>query len=122
MSDDRPEPDRIEGAPHPRETARLIGQDRAEADFLKAYTSGRLHSGWLITGPKGVGKATLAYRIAAFLLAGLPGQGGDQRFVTFGQFFQCERDVVEIVEGVQALTVVFQFPQGLRPAEHQCRQ
>ncbi len=29
MSDERPEPDRIEGAPHPRETLRLIGQDKA---------------------------------------------------------------------------------------------
>ena len=80
MSEDRPEPDRIEGAPHPRETARLIGQDKAEADFLRAYTSGRLHSGWLITGPKGVGKATLAYRIAAFLLAEGPEEAGGGLF------------------------------------------
>ena len=80
MSEDRPEPDRIEGAPHPRETLRLIGQDRAEADFLQAYTSGRLHSGWLITGPKGVGKATLAYRIAAFLLAEAPADSGGGLF------------------------------------------
>jgi DNA polymerase-3 subunit delta' len=47
----------------------LFGQSRAEADFLEAFTSGRLHSGWLITGPLGVGKATLAWRIAAFLLS-----------------------------------------------------
>lgn len=80
MSEDRPEPDRIEGAPHPRETLRLIGQDRAEADFLQAYSSGRLHSGWLITGPKGVGKATLAYRIAAFLLAEGPEEAGGGLF------------------------------------------
>ncbi|MFC2969740.1 DNA polymerase III subunit delta' [Acidimangrovimonas pyrenivorans] len=70
MSDEtRPEPDRIEGAPHPRDTARLIGQDAAEAAFLNAYTTGRLHHGWLLTGPRGVGKATLAWRIARFLLA-----------------------------------------------------
>lgn len=67
--DTAPEPDRIPGAPHPRETATLFGQDRAQADFLQAYTSGRLHSGWLITGPRGVGKATLAWKIATFLLA-----------------------------------------------------
>ena len=30
---------------------------------------GRMHHGWLITGPRGVGKATLAWRIARFLLA-----------------------------------------------------
>ena len=69
MSDDLPEPDRIDGAPHPRETAQVYGQAAAEAAFLEAYSSGRLHSGWLITGPRGVGKATLAWKIATFLLA-----------------------------------------------------
>ncbi len=67
--EDRPLPDQIEGAPHPSETPVLFGQSRAEADFLDAFTSGRLHSGWLITGPQGVGKATLAWRMAAFLLS-----------------------------------------------------
>lgn len=78
MSDaELPEPDRIEGAPHPRETEALFGQDRAETDFLDAYASGRLHSGWMLTGPRGVGKSTLAYRIARFLLAEPPeDQGG----------------------------------------------
>jgi len=70
MSDDSsPLPDRIEGAPHPRETLNLIGQGAAEQGFLEAFTTGRLHHGWLITGPRGVGKATLAWRIARFLLA-----------------------------------------------------
>lgn len=70
MSEDTiPEPDRVEGAPHPRETVRLIGQDAAEAAFLDTYTSGRMHHAWLMTGPLGVGKATLAWRIARFLLA-----------------------------------------------------
>lgn len=64
-----PEPDRIEGAPHPRETQRLIGQDQAQASFLDALAAGRLHHAWLLTGPLGVGKATLAWRIARFLLA-----------------------------------------------------
>jgi DNA polymerase-3 subunit delta' len=64
-----PDPDRVEGAPHPRETERLIGQGAAEADFLDALTTGRLHHAWLLTGPHGVGKATLAWRIARHLLA-----------------------------------------------------
>ena len=34
--------------------------------------SGRMHHAWLITGPDGVGKATLAYRFARRLLAGMP--------------------------------------------------
>lgn len=70
MSDEGiPEPDRIAGAPHPRETPQVFGQAKAEADFLDAFGAGRLHSGWLITGPRGVGKATLAWKIATFLLA-----------------------------------------------------
>lgn len=67
--EDRPLPDQIDGAPHPSETPLLFGQSRAEADFLEAFSTGRLHSGWLITGPQGVGKATLAWRMAAFLLS-----------------------------------------------------
>ncbi|PJF10640.1 DNA polymerase III subunit delta' [Pseudorhodobacter sp. MZDSW-24AT] len=73
---DLPQPDRIEGAPHPRETSRLYGHDAAESAFLNAYTSGRLHHAWLITGPGGVGKATLAWRIARFLLATPTDDGG----------------------------------------------
>lgn len=64
-----PEPDRVEGAPHPRHTANLYGQDVAEQAFLESYGAGRLHHAWMITGPRGVGKATLAWRIARFLLA-----------------------------------------------------
>ncbi|PWG16066.1 DNA polymerase III subunit delta' [Salibaculum griseiflavum] len=67
--EDRPLPDQIDGAPHPRETPMLIGQDAAQAGFLDSFNTGRLHSGWLITGPRGVGKATLAWKIAGFLLA-----------------------------------------------------
>lgn len=70
MSEDLPDPTGLPGLPHPRETARLLGQDAAEAEFLAAQAGGRLHSGWLLTGPMGIGKATLAYRIAAHLLAG----------------------------------------------------
>ncbi|UWQ31773.1 DNA polymerase III subunit delta' [Leisingera sp. M527] len=74
--DDLPRADQAGGAPHPRETRQLIGQDAAEQDFLTAYTSGRLHHGWLLTGPQGVGKATLAWRIARFLLATPPAEEG----------------------------------------------
>ncbi len=68
LPDEIPEPDRIEGAPHPRETVELFGQDEAVATFLEAFNQGRLHHSWLITGPKGIGKATLAWNIARFLL------------------------------------------------------
>jgi len=74
--DDLPELDRAEGALHPRETPTLIGQDAAMAAFLGAHGAGRLHSGWLITGPQGIGKATLAYRIATHLVSAPPPGGG----------------------------------------------
>ena len=64
-----PEADRIDGAPHPRETEVIFGQNTAETGFLEAFNASRLHHAWLLTGPKGVGKATLAWKIARFLLA-----------------------------------------------------
>ncbi len=69
MSEDIPEADRLPGAPHPRETERLYGQDAAEAAFLQAHASGRMHHAWLLTGRPGVGKATFAWHAARFLLA-----------------------------------------------------
>jgi DNA polymerase-3 subunit delta' len=61
--------------PSPIANPNLIGHAAAEATFLDAWSSGRLAHAWLITGPRGIGKATLAYRIARFVLAG-GGQGG----------------------------------------------
>lgn len=54
----------------PRENPALIGHAKAEAELAAALLSGRMHHAWLITGPEGVGKATLAYRFARRLLAG----------------------------------------------------
>lgn len=79
---DIPQPDKVQGAPHPRETTLLVGQEEAEAAFHEAYTSGRLHHAWLLTGPRGVGKATLAWRIARFLLTV---DGGDAAGGLFGE-------------------------------------
>ncbi|WP_108882630.1 DNA polymerase III subunit delta' [Anderseniella sp. Alg231-50] len=53
---------------HPRHAQHLIGHRAAEKHLLEAYHSGRFHHGWLITGPQGIGKATLAYRLARYLL------------------------------------------------------
>ena len=66
---DLPESDRRDGFPHPRETRRLYGHKAAEGAFLDAYRAGRVHHAWLLTGIEGVGKATLAYRIARFVLS-----------------------------------------------------
>lgn len=55
--------------PHPRETIALFGHQDAEATLLNAYRGGRIPHAWLIGGPQGIGKATLAYRMARFVLA-----------------------------------------------------
>jgi len=59
----------------PQENAELVGQEASERALLDAARSGRLHHAWLLTGPRGVGKATLAYRFARFLLAGAEAGG-----------------------------------------------
>lgn len=58
---------------HPRESLDLIGQPEAERQLLQACHSGRMPHAWLVSGPKGIGKATLAYRFARFLLSGAGG-------------------------------------------------
>jgi DNA polymerase-3 subunit delta' len=60
--------DDVETAP-PRETLELFGHAESEQILLEAYRSGRIPHAWLITGPPGIGKATLAYRLARFVLA-----------------------------------------------------
>jgi DNA polymerase III subunit delta' len=56
-------------APLPRETTVLFGHQAAEQTFLSSYRSGRIPHSWLIGGEAGIGKATLAYRMARFVLA-----------------------------------------------------
>jgi len=55
--------------PHPRETLALHAHAEAEQAFLEAYRAGRMPHAWLIGGPRGIGKATLAYRMARFVFA-----------------------------------------------------
>lgn len=54
----------------PRENSFFVGHDVAEQEFVSAWNTGRCAHAWLISGTKGIGKATLAYRIARFVLAG----------------------------------------------------
>ncbi len=64
-----PEVDRLEGFPHPRETQTVFGHAAAERALVDAFASARMHHAWLISGSVGIGKATLAYRLARYLLA-----------------------------------------------------
>ena len=52
----------------PSKTPDLIGHETAEKHFLESWNSGRLPHAWLISGEEGSGKATLAFRIARFVL------------------------------------------------------
>ena len=68
MSPARTQSDVVE-LPHPRDTFALFGHAEAERALLDEYRGGRIAHAWLIGGPAGIGKATLAYRMARFALA-----------------------------------------------------
>jgi DNA polymerase-3 subunit delta' len=76
------EPDRLEGFSAPREVGDLIGHAAALSEFEAALQDGRMHHAWLIVGPEGVGKATLAYRMARAVLADGE-RGGEQAEALF---------------------------------------
>jgi DNA polymerase III subunit delta' len=72
-------------AMHPRETTALFGHHEAELALLNAYRGGRIPHALLIGGAAGIGKATLAYRMARFVLAHRnPGSSEVQRAETLG--------------------------------------
>jgi DNA polymerase-3 subunit delta' len=60
----------------PRKNAHFRGHDQAEQAILRTWSTGRVPHAWLITGPRGIGKATLAYRFARLALSSAGGDGG----------------------------------------------
>ena len=62
--------------PDPRHNPELLAHDQAERTLLDAWNSGRLPHAWLIGGVPGIGKATLAFRFARFLLSQCEEAGG----------------------------------------------
>jgi DNA polymerase-3 subunit delta' len=64
-----PEADRLDEFPHPRHTRTLFGHEGVEAEMAQAMAGGRMHHAWLLAGREGIGKATLAYRLARHVLA-----------------------------------------------------
>lgn len=71
MPDDAPparEHDSIEGLAAPEQTRELIGHAEARAAVINAFAAGRLHHGWLLSGPRGIGKATLSFDLAREIL------------------------------------------------------
>ena len=68
-----PETDKEPNAPHPRETFFYVGHNTEEQALAEALRGGRMHHAWLLTGAKGMGKATLAYRFARAALGAKTG-------------------------------------------------
>lgn len=64
---------------HPRLIRRLRGHDAAWAEISEAWQSGRFAHAWLLTGPRGIGKASFAYLLAKAILTA-PGDQGDGLF------------------------------------------
>lgn len=60
--------DQIDGLPQPFEHGFFQGHSAQEEFFLTQLNSGRVHHAWLLSGPKGIGKATFVFRIARALL------------------------------------------------------
>ena len=58
----------VETFQHPRAMDFCLGHTEVESKLLEGYNSGRLAHGLIFSGPKGIGKATMAYRFAKFLL------------------------------------------------------
>ena len=54
----------------PRANPRLLGQDAARDTLCAGLRGTRPHHAWLLSGPRGIGKATLAYHAARWLLGG----------------------------------------------------
>lgn len=69
LEEERPPHDALGGVPLPRQTEILVGHQAAERVLLDAYRSGRMHHGWVLVGERGIGKATLAFRLARFVFA-----------------------------------------------------
>ncbi|MBT4890633.1 MAG: DNA polymerase III subunit delta' [Rhodospirillales bacterium] len=73
-----------QGPLQPRENDYLIGHEQAEADLKAAFHSEKLAHAWLMTGPRGIGKATLAYRFARYVLKNSQASDAESEIITAG--------------------------------------
>ncbi len=116
----------------PRSNPHFRGHEGAVNALYQAVRSGRLHHGWLLAGPPGIGKATLAYRFGRWLLAGgqtpdlaVPETDGVFRRVAAGthpDFFTIERRINAKTEKLQGEIVIATIQEAsafmrLTPAE-----
>lgn len=84
----------------PEEQPDLVGHEVEQKLLLDLWNKKSLAGSWLFCGPKGIGKATLAYRLARFILS-QPGEGQEEGL--FGQI----NDVVPVSLEVSENNPVF---------------
>ncbi len=61
--------DSIPEVPEPVEHAELFGHVGEADELARAYRTGKFHHALILSGPRGIGKATFAFRLAHHLLA-----------------------------------------------------
>lgn len=71
MSDDPVDPP-LAGLPAPREADRVVGHEKTRRSIERAWQQERLHHALLLTGPSGIGKATLGYAAAKMVVGTQP--------------------------------------------------
>jgi len=72
--------DTLDGVPEPAESLELIGHGNAVASLTTAYRAGKLPHALILAGPRGIGKATLAFHLAHYLLKHPSEQGAPEVF------------------------------------------
>ena len=112
----------------PRANPNFLGHEQAIASLVHAAGSGRLHHGWLISGQPGIGKATLAFRFARWLLAGaatpdlsLPETHPVFRRVAAGthpDLFTIERRINEKTDKLQSVIVIETVREAIQFMHH----
>lgn len=99
---------------HPKEAMYFYGHEDASATMVEAYHSGNLPHAWLISGVKGIGKATLAYRFARFLFHNGKIQANTQQSGLFG-----EMDAMPVIDGSMEIPldsqIIHYMKQGVLP-------
>lgn len=85
--------DTLEGTKHPRLTKELVGHKKAWETFLNCKVNGKLHHAWIISGPKGIGKATFAWKIASNLInASKERIDNKEQTASLSDLFLCRRN------------------------------
>src|SRR5262245_32581637 len=74
------EHDSLDGVPEPSETVRVFGHQAQAAQLAAAHRAGKLPHGLVFAGPRGIGKASVAFQLAHYLLAHPEPESAPQTF------------------------------------------